>query len=338
MSCHNKVFAFVSVLVIIFCTSCVSNEETSTTSNTTALEKDIYVCREIAHPKNNKASDLGWGESMVNSPGSFTIMTGAFPAAGMSHCTKYEYLSGKWDKSQIPVTRGEDILTAFYKSESGKLYGRVVNRETNININTTAEGDQTDYEEIEEAFIYIINEEDGTTEKMPIKKWKGIEFIDNLEWEGVIKDQFSIFYDYDNKIMYAYDFVNQEVAESWEDVSLKDVCATEDGIYGIDSSDTTQISFLKLGVEEPEELMLPGIRKAVAVDVVDEMIFILAQDGIYEAKVDSDDAFEKIYEKDGLIKEDEYLYYRAMAKDEDFVFYLTTSDEDSNMTFYEIKK
>ena len=337
MSCHNKVFALALILVIFLCMSCTSDEEFSKTSKT-AFQKDDYVCQEIAHPKNNKASDLGWGESMVNSPGSFTIMTGAFPAVGVSHCTKYEYLSGKWDKSQILVTTGEDILTAFYKSESGKVYGRVVNRETNININTTAEGDQTDYEEIEEAFLYIINEEDGSAEKIPIKKWKGIEFIDNLEWEGVIKDQYSIFYDYDNKIMYAYDFVNQEVAESWEDVSLKDVCATDDGIYGINSSDTTQISFLKLGEKEPEELMLPGIRKAVAVDVVDEMIFILAQDGIYEAKLDSDDAFEKIYEKNGLIKEDEYLYYRAMAKDDNFVFYLTTSDENSNMTFYEIKK
>ena len=257
MSYHNKVFAFVSVLVIIFCTSCVSNEETSTTSNTTALEKDIYVCREIAHPKNNKASDLGWGQSMINSSNSFSIMAGAFPAAGVSHCTKYEYLSGKWDKLQIPVTTGEDILTAFYKSESGKLYGRVVNRETNIYID--AEDNQTDSEEIEEAFLYIINEEDGSAEKIPVKKWKGIEFIDNLEWEGVIKDQYSIFYDYDKKIMYAYDFVNQKVAESWGDVSLKDVCATKDGIYGINSSDTTQISFLKLGAEEPEELMLPGI-------------------------------------------------------------------------------
>ena len=84
------------------------------------------------------------------------------------------------------MTTGEDILTAFYKSESGKVYGRVVNRETNININTTAEGDQTDYEEIEEAFLYIINEEDGSAEKIPIKKWKGIEFIDNLEWEGIM--------------------------------------------------------------------------------------------------------------------------------------------------------
>ena len=337
MSCHNKLFAFVSVLVIIFCTSCASDEEVSKASKT-ALQKDTYVCREIAHPKSNKASDLGWGESMVNSPGSFTIMTGSFPSAGVSRCTKYEYLSGKWDKLQIPVTTGEDILTAFYKSESGKLYGRVVNRETNININTTAEGDQTDYEEIEEAYIYIINEEDGTAERMPVKKWKGIEFIDNLEWEGVIKDQYSIFYDYDNKIMYAYDFVNQEMAESWEDVSLKDVCATDNGIYGINSSDTTQISFLKLGVEEPEELILPGIRKAIAVDVVDGMIFVLAQDGIYEAKLDSEDAFQKIYEKDGLIKEDEYLYYRAVEKDGGFVFYLTRSDENSNKTFYEIKK
>ncbi|MCI9537828.1 MAG: hypothetical protein HFG35_06005 [Eubacterium sp.] len=336
MSYHNKVFAFVSVLVIIFCTSCVSNEETSTTSNTTALEKDIYVCREIAHPKNNKASDLGWGQSMINSSNSFSIMAGAFPAAGVSHCTKYEYLSGKWDKLQIPVTTGEDILTAFYKSESGKLYGRVVNRETNIYID--AEDNQTDSEEIEEAFLYIINEEDGSAEKIPVKKWKGIEFIDNLEWEGVIKDQYSIFYDYDKKIMYAYDFVNQKVAESWGDVSLKDVCATKDGIYGINSSDTTQISFLKLGAEEPEELMLPGIRKAVAVDVVDEMIFILAQDGIYEAKLDSDDAFEKIYEKNGLIKEDEYLYYRVIAKDDGFIFYLASRDENRNVTFYEIKK
>ncbi len=336
MSYHNKVFAFVSVLVIIFCTSCVSNEETSTTSNTTALEKDIYVCREIAHPKNNKASDLGWGQSMINSSNSFSIMAGAFPAAGVSHCTKYEYLSGKWDKLQIPVTTGEDILTAFYKSESGKLYGRVVNRETNIYID--AEDNQTDSEEIEEAFLYIINEEDGSAEKIPVKKWKGIEFIDNLEWEGVIKDQYSIFYDYDKKIMYAYDFVNQKVAESWGDVSLKDVCATKDGIYGINSSDTTQISFLKLGAEEPEELMLPGIRKAVAVDVVDEMIFILAQDGIYEAKLDSDDAFEKIYEKNGLIKEDEYLYYRVIAKDDGFIFYLSSRDENRNVTFYEIKK
>mgnify|MGYP007067132745 CR=1 FL=1 len=337
MRYQNKVFAFVSVLVIILCTSCASNEETSTAPTTTALEKDTYVCREIAHPKNNKASDLGWGESMVNSHGTFTIMTGAFPAAGVSHCTKYEYLSGKWDKSQILVTTGEDILTAFYKSESGKLYGRVVNRTTKVYA-ADEEGNRRDSEEFEEAFLYIINEEDGSAEKIPIKKWKGIEFIDNLEWEGVIKDQYSIFYDYDNKIMYAYDFLNQEVAESWEDVSLKDVCATEDGIYGINSSDTTQISFLKLGVKEPEELMLPGIRKAVAVDVVDEMIFILAQDGIYEAKLGSDEAFEKIYEKNGLIKEDEYLYYRAMAKDEDFVFYLTASDENSNMTFYEIKK
>lgn len=99
MRYQNKVFAFVFVLVIIFCTSCASNEETSTTSTTTALEKNTYVCREIAHPKNNKASDLGWGESMVNSPGSFTIMTGAFPAAGVSHCTKYEYIilrNGVW--------------------------------------------------------------------------------------------------------------------------------------------------------------------------------------------------------------------------------------------------
>ncbi len=337
MSYHNKVFAFVSVLVIIFCTSCVSNEETSTTSNTTALEKDIYVCREIAHPKNNKASDLGWGQSMINSSNSFSIMAGAFPAAGVSHCTKYEYLSGKWDKLQIPVTTGEDILTAFYKSESGKLYGRVVNRETKVYA-ADEEGNRRSNEEFEEAFIYIINEEDGTAERMPVKKWKGIEFIDNLEWEGVIKDQYSIFYDYDNKIMYAYDFVNQEMAESWEDVSLKDVCATDDGIYGINSSDTTQISFLKLGVEEPEELILPGIRKAIAVDVVDGMIFVLAQDGIYEAKLDSEDAFQKIYEKDGLIKEDEYLYYRAVEKDGGFVFYLTRSDENSNKTFYEIKK
>ena len=337
MSCHNKVFAFVSILVIIFCTSCATNGETSTTSNTSAFLKDTYVCQEIAHPKNNKASDLGWGESMVNTPGSFTIMTGAFPAVGVSHCTKYEYLSGKWDKSQIPVTTGEDILTAFYESESGKLYGRVVNRTTKVYA-TDEEGNRRDSEEIEEAFLYVINEEDGSAEKIPIKKWKGIEFIDNLEWEGVIKDQYSIFYDYNNKIMYAYDFVNQEVAESWEDVSLKDVCATDDGNYGINSSDTTQISFLKLGAEEPEELMLPGIRKAVAVDVVDEMIFILAQDGIYEAKLDSDDAFGKIYEKNGLIKEDEYLYYRAMEKDNNFVFYLTISDENSNMTFYEIKK
>ena len=66
MSCHNKLFAFVSVLVIIFCTSCASDEEVSKASKT-ALQKDTYVCREIAHPKNNKASDLGWGESMVNS-------------------------------------------------------------------------------------------------------------------------------------------------------------------------------------------------------------------------------------------------------------------------------
>ncbi len=337
MSRHNKVLAFMSVLVIIFCTSCVSNEEISKTSNTTVLEKDTYVCREIAHPKNNKASDLGWGESMVNSPSSFTIMAGAFPAAGVSHCTKYEYLSGKWDKLQIPVTTGEDILTAFYKSESGKLYGRVVNRSTKVYA-ADEEGNRRDSEEFEEAFLYLINEEDGSAEKMPVKKWKGIEFIDNLEWEGVIKDQYSIFYDYDNKIMYAYDLVNQKVAESWEDVALKDVCATDEGIYGINSSDTTQISFLRLGVEEPEELILPGIRKAVAVDVVDEMVFILAQDGIYEAKLGSDDAFEKIYEKDGLIKEDEYLYYRAIAKDDNFVFYLTTSDENRNMTFYEIKK
>ena len=248
----------------------------------------------------------------------------------------FRSLSGKWDKLQIPVTTGEDILTAFYKSESGKLYGRVVNRETNIYID--AEDNQTDSEEIEEAFLYIINEEDGSAEKIPVKKWKGIEFIDNLEWEGVIKDQYSIFYDYDKKIMYAYDFVNQKVAESWGDVSLKDVCATKDGIYGINSSDTTQISFLKLGAEEPEELMLPGIRKAVAVDVVDEMIFILAQDGIYEAKLDSDDAFEKIYEKNGLIKEDEYLYYRVIAKDDGFIFYLASRDENRNVTFYEIKK
>ena len=274
---------------------------------------------------------------MINSSNSFSIMAGAFPAAGVSHCTKYEYLSGKWDKSQIPVTTGEDILTAFYKSESGKLYDRVVNRETKVYA-ADEEGNRRSNEEFEEAFIYIINEEDGTAERMPVKKWKGIEFIDNLEWEGVIKDQYSIFYDYDNKIMYAYDFVNQEMAESWEDVSLKDVCATDDGIYGINSSDTTQISFLKLGVEEPEELILPGIRKAIAVDVVDGMIFILAQDGIYEAKLDSDDAFEKIYEKNGLIKEDEYLYYRVIAKDDGFIFYLASRDENRNVTFYEIKK
>ena len=186
MSCHNKLFAFVSVLVIIFCTSCASDEEVSKASKT-ALQKDTYVCREIAHPKNNKASDLGWGESMVNSPGSFTILTGSFPSAGVSRCTKYEYLSGKWDKLQIPVTTGEDILTAFYKSESGKLYGRVVNRETKVYA-ADEEGNRRSNEEFEEAFIYIINEEDGTAERMPVKKWKGIEFIDNLEWEGVIKE------------------------------------------------------------------------------------------------------------------------------------------------------
>lgn len=335
MSCHNKVVVLVFVLVIFLCTSCVSDEEVSQTPKP-ALQKDTYVCREIAHPKNNKASDLGWGQSMINSPGAFALMTGAFPAAGVSHCTKYEYLSGKWNKSQIPVTTGKDILSAFYKSESGKLYGRVVNRTSTTYLNE--EGTKSYSEEFEEAFLYIINEEDGSAERVPIKKWKGIELIDNLEWEGVIKDQYSIFYDYDKKIMYTYDFVNQKVAESWKDVSLKDVCATDDGIYGIYSSDTTQISFLKMGVEEAEELTLPGIRKALAVDVVDEMIFVLAQDGIYGAKLDSDDAFEKIYEKDGFIKEDEYLYYRAVEKDGSFVFYLTTSDENGNMTFYEIKK
>lgn len=48
MSCYNKVFAFVSVLVIIFCTSCALNGETSTTSNTTALQK-IPMCAGKLH-------------------------------------------------------------------------------------------------------------------------------------------------------------------------------------------------------------------------------------------------------------------------------------------------
>ena len=332
----KKVLVCLIILAFAFNTSCGVNEETSDEGKGKVVDKKTYVCREIAHPRGNKTADLGWGESLLSKSDTFTIMTGAFPAAGVSHCTKYEYLAGEWNKTEIPVTTGEDILSAFYKSESGKLYGRVVNRKTKTYIDE--EGNQTGREEFEEVFLFVINEEDGSVEKMPIKKWEGINFIDDLEWEGVIKDQYSIFYDIENEIMYAYDFVNQEVAESWEDVSLKNVCTTDDGIYGINSSDTTQISFLKLGVEEPEELVLPEIRKAIAVDVVDEMIFLLTDNGIYKAEVGSDDAFEKIYEKNGLIKQDEYLYYRAIAKDEDFVFYLTSSDENSNMTFYEIKK
>lgn len=333
---RKKMLTCLIILVFAITTSCGVSEETSDKGKEKMVDKKTYVCREIVHPRGNKTADLGWGESLLSKSDSFALMTGSFPSAGVSRCTKYEYLTGEWSKTEISVTTGEDILSAFYKSESGKLYGRVVNRKTKTIIDE--EGNVTDKEEFEEAFLYTINEEDGAAEKIPIKKWKGIEFIDNLEWEGVIKDQYSIFYDIENEIMYAYDFVNQEVAESWKDISLKNVCTTDDGIYGINSSDTTQISILKLGEEEPEELILPEIRKAIAVDVVDEMIFILAQDGIYEAKVDSENAFQKIYEKDGLIKQDEYLYYRAMAKDEDFVFYLTTSDENSNMTFYEIKK
>ncbi len=333
---RKKVLVCLIILAFAFNTSCGINEEVSDKGKGKVVDKKPYICREIAHPRGNKTADLGWGESLLSKSDSFAIMTGAFPSAGVSRCTKYEYLTGEWSKTEISVTTGEDILTAFYKSESGKLYGRVVNRTSKTYIDK--DGNQIGSEDLEEAFLYIINEEDGTTEKVPIKKWKGVDFIDNLEWEGVIKDQYSIFYDIENEIMYAYDFVNQEVAESWEDISLKNVCTTDDGIYGINSSDTTQISFLKLGEEEPEELILPEIRKAIAVDVVDEMIFLLTENGIYEAKVGTDDAFEKIYEKNGLIKRDEYLYYRAIAKDDNFVFYLTTSDENSNMTFYEIKK
>lgn len=127
--------------------------------------------------------------------------------------------------------------------------------------------------------------------------------------------------------------------KKWKDISAKSLCISGKEIYFLNSTDVAQISVLKSGAKGAEKITLPQICNPVSLDILDEEIFLLTTDGIYIGNGSSANSFTKIFDGAGLTIDWEYLSdFRAARDENDYKFYLSSSNESGEMTVNEIKK
>lgn len=208
----TKTKALICIFIILLLnTSCAANQESSTVTPAPVTQDNSYQCREIQAPFKN-ISDYSSHNTVYN-PETYTIITGTQDTQTMKNTyQKLEYINNEWKNTTFTIDDKNTMVFGFYRSDNGKLYGESTVLATKVAENSNAGVKATSSPQKGEAHrnIYEINETDSSTKIHSVKKWKGVDNLNNLMWQGVKEDKYAIFYDMEKDTLYSYDFIQRK--------------------------------------------------------------------------------------------------------------------------------
>ncbi len=227
------------------------------------------------------------------------------------------FQGNKWTTSDVLV---DDVFNGgvYYEPHSNILYGNVCDvAEENTNENGYDESKWM-------GKIYKIVSGGAVTTYAT----ENIDAIENHVWYGINENGNSIYYAPTEGKVLEYNYSEKEIENSWKNVRCIDLCVTNRAIYGLESKDVAVIRVMEDGVYEPREINFPEIKNPLAMDIVDDIIFILNEDGVYTSDVTQPQKVEKIFDCQSATIDFEYLNdFQVVNEEMDYAIYMSSFDD-----------
>lgn len=326
----KRYLLFLCLISICYvCSSCGKQEEQ--TSSEMTPDKGRYSCSEIDDPINNLGKYLSFNS--ICDLDAYTLVTCAIDQkTGKNIYKKHLFQNGNWSEEDFLADVKDKTFTGFYKDRSSKNLYAVINAMSMTGI----EDSGLPGENQETRFEFYKIEDGGKTKAYPVDQ---LESIDNLLWLGVKRDTYAIFYNTEYKKLYEYDIKEQLIHKEWSDANILSLCVEDDKMYSLNALDVTEITVFEEGAEETETIVLPEVEKALAIDVLEDEIFILTEKGIWVGNWDSENSFRKIFDGSGVTVDFNYLLdFRCVQEEDDYAFYICSTDENNAFKMNEIKR